>query len=300
MFTSSLNASNKNISKEIIGKIYYTEEHEFDLKKDKWQFKNSYNSSDLYIGFVDVHLGQLENVIVINSQNPINISYKELKIITDNKDVITFESDAKFKYLSDDNSSNCRISMSRFKNSGMTVLHVFFIKKKWLSFYYSKESNIDEIMNKDWSLKSLTLPFDDVTIPDVEVDYFYSKANKINYNKILFNNVSPIKRAKVTFSNNGLSTLLYDKSGNVQYGSGHLGLTFSIKERNENSITYNTIKRISDNEYQEFDIIIYNGNPYNDLYNIQFNYKYILNNLVTEGFILKKNNFQRNVNLRIF
>jgi len=299
-FTSSINAQNNIVAKELTGKIYHTEEHIFDEKNDKWEFINASNPIVLYISFVGVHLGGLENVILINSQNPIRISYKELKITTENKDVITFEADARFKSFSDDISSNCRISISSYKNSGMTVLHIFFIKKKWLSFYYSKESSIEDIYSNKWSLKSLTLPDEDISVDDIEVQYYYSKENKINYNTILSNIVPPQKRAKVTFSKNSLTILLFDKNGYLLEGKGSIGEIFYIEEKSATSITYVRKKIINEDEFEKSTIYISSGLPYSNLYSIIFSYNHSINNKTIDGFIAKKSNFLKNTKFKLF
>ena len=267
------------------GKIYQTETHLFNESKG-WQHQNTSNPKSLFIGFYS-------NIITINEKDPIKIECEPLKTITDNDELDTQEADAILTYLDSDIKRKCRVSFSYYKKSGLRVLHIFFIKEKWLSFYFSIDSKISEIKSNDWELASLTLPNQRIKMKDFEVKYL-----KLDDSRIDIEN-SASYRAAVGFSENGVDILIYDKKGIFVKGFGLYGeKKMQVQKNDLIQKSYSTGKIGSEYDYSKVDISI-TWFPYSG-YSILMAYSRFVDKKEIEGVVVSKESKNEGFSFRLF
>jgi hypothetical protein len=275
----------QNVSVIEKGKIYQTDTHLFNEVRG-WQHLNTSKPKSLFIGIYS-------NIITINEKDPIKVECEPLKTIKDNNELNTQEADAIITFLDSDVKRKCRVSFSYFKNSGLRVLHIFFIKEKWLSYYFSFDSNINDIKNDDWELGSLTLPNQRFKIKDFDVTIL-----KINNTKINDDNITPY-RAVIDFSENGGSILVYDKNGKLIKGFGLIGenkmMSYNSNELQKN---YSTGAIGSNNDYSKVDISLTRKFPTG--YSILMIYAHYVNNKEVDALLVSKESNNLDYTFRLF
>lgn len=267
------------------GKIYQTETHLFNELKG-WQHQNTSIPKSLFIGISS-------NIITINEKDPIKIECEPLTTIADNNELNTLEAEATITFLDSEVKRKCRVSFSYFKNSGSRVLHIFFVKEKWLSYYFSFDSNINDIKHNDWTLASLTLPSQRFKMTDFEVQFL-----KINKTRISNDNLTSY-RAAIRFSENGGDILVYDKKGKLIKGFGLLAEKKMLLYKNDLIQKRYTSGEIgSENDYSKVDISI-TWFPYTG-YSISMIYARFVDKKEIESLVVSKESKNEDFTFRLF